>query len=162
MMKNKKELAKNFSALLALALILLSGFLLPLFSYRLFGESFSDKGNVMINVIVDTISGNISFNDSVEVFVGIMAAVYVIICILYLLNGLGIIYDRYSRYASFLTIAYLFAGLFAVNSIHRAASLPLFGNILGSATIGPGIWMLPLIGISYLIFKRQINSAIRF
>ncbi|MDO8528625.1 MAG: hypothetical protein Q7S06_01900 [Nanoarchaeota archaeon] len=154
----RNRLRKNPAALFAIALVLISGFLFPLFSFSIFGEDFSDKSGVVVNLVIDLFSKKYSFTETSEFVILFMVLSYLVIATLYLLNGLGIIYNRYSRYASFLSFAYLLLGLIAVVLLNRQMTIPFFGNTVGSMTIGLGTYLLPIVGILYLIFHRQINS----
>src|SRR4030042_1697353 len=103
MRRNRKKLRRNASALIAFFLLLLSAFLFPLFGTSLFGESFSNKSTVIVNLIKDTFTSQINLGSSFGLLQLLLVVVFLFIAIFYLLNGLGFIYNRYSRYASFLT-----------------------------------------------------------
>ena len=162
MKRNRKRLRKNPAAIFAFIIIIISGFLFPLFGFSIFGEGFSDKSGVIVNLIIDLFSGKLSFQKGYEIAIILMIFVYILIVLFYLLNGLGVIYNRYSRYASILSIPYLFLGLFVVVLMNREISIPFFGNSLGAITLGLGTYLVTITGLLYLFLVRGINKMIRF
>ena len=156
-----KKLRRNAAALIAFVIIVFSAFVFPLFNFNLLGQGFSDKTGVMANLITELLSGGTKITESHGVAILAMIVVYLIIALFYLLNGLGMIYNRYSRYASMLSIVYLFLGLFVVLTINNKSSVPFFGTTLASVSLGIGTYLVTLVGVGYLIFKRVINRAIR-
>ncbi len=158
----RKKLHRNPSSVFAFILIAISGFLFPLFGFSIFGESFSDKSGVMMNLVIDFFSGKLPLGEAYGIIITAMMVIYLFILIFYLLNGLGVIYNRYGRRASILSIIYLFLGLFAVVFINREISIPFLGNTLGAVTLGLGTYFVTLVGILYLFFVRQINRNVRF
>lgn len=158
---NKGKIKRNVSALLSFVLVILSGFLFSLFSLEIFGQSLPDKKGVMFNLIIDLFSGKYNLTKGYEIVVLIMIIIYILIALFYLLNGLGIIYNRYSRYASILSIIFLFLGLIATLLMNREQSISLFGITFNSMTIGLGTFFITIIGIAYLFLHKWINSTIR-
>lgn len=155
----KKKLHKNPAGLLASLILVLSAFLFQLTSLNFLGTNLGDKSVVMFNVIQSMITKGIGSTEE-SILASILAILFIIIFLLYTLNGLGIIRNRYSRYASYLTFVYLIIGLYVINRLNKELSVPIFGNMMGSISIGAGIYIVPLIGILYLIFKERINRAI--
>ena len=160
-MKKYKQLKKNPAALIAFLLLLTSGFLFPLFGTDFFGESFTNKNSVVVNLIRETFTSQISLNSSFGVFQVLLVLSFIIVTLLYLLNGFGLIYNRYSRYASFLTILYFILGLLTYNSLNEKYATSLFGLQISSITMGAGIYFVPFIGILYFFFARSINKGIK-
>lgn len=159
--EHRGKLNKNSAALFAAILIVLSGFLFSLFNFQIFGQNLPDKKGIMFNFIIDLFTGKLSFSTGYEIAIIGMILVYLVILIFYLLNGFGVIYNRYSRYASILSIIYLFLGLIAVVLINRESSVDFFGVTLTSTTIGLGTYLITIVGIAYLFLKRGINRIIR-
>ena len=159
---SSKKLRKNPAAVFAALLILLSGFVFQLFYVDFFGESIPDKRLTLVNYAVDYLT-NLAGLDNVIDIVGLsLIVVYLIIFVFYLLNGFGLIYNRYSRYASILTFVYLILGLISYSFLNQKYATSLFGFQMTSISIGFGVYFIPLVGLLYLIFKRQINSVVRF
>ena len=154
------RLRTNKYAFFMAVLLGVSAFLLPLISSSadILGASFSAKGPVMFNLIIEFLSG--IFTDSIDTkqkFIipfYIMVVLFLVSFILYILNGFGLIYNRYSRYASYLTIAYLFVGLYAINIINSQYGITtIFGS--SEVSIGSGIYLVPMIGVIYLFYLQQ-------
>ncbi|HLA23549.1 MAG TPA: hypothetical protein VJZ93_03390 [Candidatus Nanoarchaeia archaeon] len=89
-----------------------------------------------------------------------LTGIFLIILLFYFLNGIGAIYNRYSRYASFLSFAYLFVGLLIYNTLNSQYATSIFGFEISSVTLGSGIYFVPLVGFFYLILHRKINRMI--
>lgn len=158
---NKRRLNKNPSALFSFALVILSGIIFPIFSTKLFGETFSNTKTAIFNIILDLFSGKMGISKGYELAILGMVFVYVLIALFYLLNGLGVIYNRYSRHASILSIFYLFLGLISVLLINRTGGFSLFGFEIASITLGLGTYFITIVGVAYLFFHRWINSVVR-
>lgn len=157
----RKKLKKNFSALIAFFLLILSAFLFPLFGTSIFGESFSNKSTVIFNLIKETLTSQINLDSSFGLLQLLLVVFFLVIAILYLLNGFGLIYNRYSRYASFLTFGYFIVGLFAYNALNSKYAMSIFGFEISSISLGSGIYFVPIMGICYLIFARYANRSFR-
>lgn len=153
---------KNATALIAAALLLTSALIFPLSSEKIIGVNIEEPSNVLINYIERLFTQSVTFDSLSSKISLIMSIAFILSFLLYLLNGLGLIYNKYSRYASLLTIVYFFLGLYLIVLINREFSLPFFGNILTSIGIGPGIYFAPIVGLGYLFLVRKINSVIRF
>jgi len=160
-MGKKRKLRKNASAIIASLLLTISTFIFPLFGTNLFGEIFSNKNSVMINFISRIFISQNNINSTFGVLQFLEVIIFLIIFLFYLLNGFGLIYNRYSRYASYVTILYLIVGLIMYNLLNLKYSMSLFGINISSISLGPGIYFVPILGISYLIFYRRINHSIR-
>ena len=160
-MKKRKKLRKNLAALIALSLLFLSAFVFPLFGTSIFGESFSNKSTVIINLIKDVFNSKVYLNSGIGFLQLLLVVTFLFGGMLYLLNGLGVIYNRYSRYASFLTLAYFFIGLILYNSLNNEYATSFFGFELSSVSLGLGIYFVPLVGIAYLFLAKHINRAIK-
>jgi hypothetical protein len=160
--RQRGKLNKNPAALIAAILIAISGFIFPLFNSQMFGENLPNKKGIMFNFIIDLFTGKLSISTAYEIAIIGMILVYLIILILYLLNGFGVIYNRYSRYASILSVVYLFLGLISVVLINRETLVEFFNITFTSTTIGLGTYLIPIIGIAYLFLVRWINRIIRF
>lgn len=156
-----KKLKRNPSALIAFLLLILSAFLFPLFGTSLFGESFSNKSTVIVNLIKDTFTSQINLSSNFGILQLLLVIVFVFIALFYFLNGVGAIYNRYSRYASILTFVYLVIGLITYNALNNEYATSIFGFEISSVSIGAGIYFVPIIGICYLIFARSLNRIIR-
>jgi hypothetical protein len=113
----------------------------------------------MFNVIQSMITKGVGSTEE-SILASVLSILFIIIFLLYTLNGLGMIRNRYSRYASYLTFVYLVIGLYTINQLNKQLSVPLFGNMMGSISIGAGIYAVPIVGILYLIFRRRINRAV--
>jgi len=157
--KHKKhhhnKIRRNPTALIAALIVAFSAFL-PLLSSKLFGESFDNPQLSMVNVFGEILSKPVS-EPTLQIPSLILVISFAIILVLYSLNGLGLVFNRYSMYASFLTVPYLFAGLYIANVTNSGLSNPFLGNTLASVSIGPGIYLVPLVGLFYIIFRREIN-----
>lgn len=160
-MKKGKKLKRNPSALIAFLLLILSAFLFPLFGTSLFGESFSNKSTVIVNLIKDTFTSQINLSSNFGILQLLLVIVFVFIILFYFLNGIGVIYNRYSRYASILTFVYLVIGLITYNALNNEYATSLFGFEISSVSMGAGIYFVPIVGICYLIFARSLNRVIR-
>lgn len=156
--KNKR----NSAAVLALICLLFIAFVSPLIQTKVMGESLSDPNAVMINLIEDVFNDKVNYDSSSETTLAVMAITFLLIVGLYFLSGFGIIYSRYARYASYLTIAYLFLGLYLIRLLNRESTMELLGITLRSTAIDSGIYLVPIVGILYLYFKRSINRKFRF
>jgi len=155
-----KKLRKNPAALISAFLVLISAFLFQLFNINIFGEITKGKHYTMMTYITGLFSSKVVFNDSTKVMDFILAIVFVIIFLLYLFNGLGVIYNRYSRYASYLTVVYAVIGLFLYNML-TSGNVSFFGLEFAGVSLGLGIYFIPLVGILYLFLARTINSKIQ-
>lgn len=158
--KHRGKLRKNFAALIAFFLLILSAFVFPLFGTSIFGESLSNKSTVIVNLIKDIFTSTIQLNSTFGFLQLILVIIFLLIGILYLLNGMGLIYNRYSRYASFLTFAYFIIGLLIYNTLNNQYSTSLFGFEISSITMGLGIYFIPIIGVAYLFLNRYVNNNI--
>lgn len=157
--RHKKNLRKNPAALLASLILVISAFLFQLTSLNFLGTNLGDKGVVMFNVIQSMIKNGLGSTEQ-SILASALAILFIIVFLLYTLNGLGLIRNRYSRYASYLTFAYLIIGLYVINRLNRELSVPIFGNMMGSISLGVGIYIVPIVGILYFIFRRYINQAV--
>jgi hypothetical protein len=153
-----EKIRKNPSALIASVLILISGFLFPLFNTSLFGETIANKKNTIVNLILNIPNSTINSLESILFL--ILLILFLAIFFLYLLNGMGIMFNRYSRYASYISFAYLIVGL-SLYSILNSNNVSLLGVELAGVSIGAGIYLIPIIGGLYILFNRSINSNIR-
>ncbi|MEM2955052.1 MAG: hypothetical protein QW625_03845 [Candidatus Nanoarchaeia archaeon] len=142
-------------------MIILIGFTSPLFATKIFDESLGQRETIMSNLIINLFSGKISLSTSYEILLTSMIILYILTALLFLLNGLGKIYNRYSVYASFLTFVYLFLGLITVSIINNQTSLSLFGISFTSVVTDFGVYSVAIIGFLYLVFRKYINSKIR-
>lgn len=156
----RKRLKKNPTALISAFLVLVSAFLFQLFNTNILGETVVGKHYTMITYLVGLFSSKVVIDGLTKIMDFILAIVFIIIFLLYLFNGLGIIYNRYSRYASYLTFIYAIIGLSLYN-ILTSSNVSLFGIEVAGVSLGPGIYFIPIIGILYLFFARSINSKIK-
>ena len=156
----RRKIRKNISALVAFSLLILSAFLFPLFGSSLFGESFSNKSTVMVNLIKGIFTSQADLSSTSGYLQLTLTGIFLIILLFYFLNGIGAIYNRYSRYASFLSFAYLFVGLLIYNTLNSQYATSIFGFEISSVTLGSGIYFVPLVGFFYLILHRKINRMI--
>lgn len=159
--KFSKKLRKNPAALISALLVLVSGFIFQVFHQDFLGESIPDKRLTIVNYAIDFFSNSFGLNSSLQIMSLVLVLLYFAIFFLYLFNGLGLIYNRYSRYASFTSFVYLVFGLILYSLLNQQYATSFFGFEMTSISIGAGIYFIPIIGVLYLVFKRQINSAIR-
>lgn len=156
--KNHKGLRKNPSAVIAFVLLTLSMFLFPLFNSSFFGETLSNKRETMFNLISSILSNfNQYFYNSEGMLSISLAFLFSLSVLLYFLNGFGLVFNRYSRYASYLTFAYLIAGLVIYNNLLNQTTFSLFGFEMTSISFGSGIYFVPIVGLLYFLFHRQVN-----
>ncbi len=158
---HRGKLSKNPVALIAFFLLVLSAFVFPLFGNKLFGEEIGG-GTVMVNLIKGVFNSSGNLNSSLEFLQLLIVIIFCLISLLYLLNGIGSIYNRYSKYASFLTLVYFIIGLLMYNMLNTKYATSLFGFSLSSVSLGLGVYFVPIVGVCYLFFVRQINRIIRF
>jgi hypothetical protein len=89
-----------------------------------------------------------------------MIIIYFIALSLYLLNGFGVIYNKNSRYASYLTFVFLFLGLSYITVLNSKYGATGFTSLFANLGAGMGIWIAPIIGVLYLVLKGRINAYI--
>jgi hypothetical protein len=156
-----KKIRKNISALIVAFLLIGSMFLFPLFNSSFMGETLSNSKGNMANLIIEIVKNINSFFSNSYGFMSVLLALLFVICLLfYLLNGLGLIYNRYSRYASYLTFVYAIVGLIVYNILVNQNTISLFGFELASISYGAGIYFVPILGLLYILFGRRINQRI--
>ena len=159
--QKNKHLKRNPAAIISAILIGISGMIFSLFNLTLFGEKISNSQWVMFNLITKIFGGNLPFNTGYNILVFFMVLIYITIFLFYSLNGLGIIKNTYSRYASILSIIYLFLGLTVVIMINNEKSITFLGMTLNSIKAGMGIYIVPIVGALYLFSKKWVNSIIK-
>ena len=156
----KKSLSKrNVAAIIAAILIILSGFLFQLFNFEFFGKEWNIENAVMFNLAQNL--GDLQLPGNLETVVIFMVIIYFVVLILYLINGIGLLSDKFSFLASILTFVYLLLGIYFVPTFNNSTSIPILGNI-STASLGLGTYLLPIIAVVYLILKKPINNNLSF
>jgi hypothetical protein len=155
---HQRKLNKNPAALVAALLVLLSGFLFQLFYTVFLDTAVKNTKLTMMGQIMEIYRFNLP-SSPLSISIVLLIIVFITIFLFYALNGFGIIYNRYSRYASYFSFVYLILGLFIYTLLNQN-NYSLFGLELTSMSIGPGIYFIPIIGALYLFFKRSINSVL--
>jgi hypothetical protein len=156
-----KKIHKNISGLIAFFVLLLSAFLLPLFNQAIFDKSLPNKSTTMANMAPEVLSNLKNYvSNSLGLYQLALVLTFILILLFYLVNGLGFVYNRFSRYASYLSFVYLILGLLLYNAINKKYGLELLGVSLTSISIGFGLWAVPLVAALYLIFSKELNKRI--
>jgi len=158
--RKNKESQKNSAAIIAFILILVSGFIFPLVEYNFFGTAVSNSKTIMLNLFLDFTKGTMPLGQDYNIAILFMMIIYVAVLLLYLLNGIGKIPNKYSKYASVLSFIYLGLGLLVIQLINNSYSIAILGFQVSSVVTGSGIYIIPIVGLLYLIFNKKINSAI--
>src|SRR3989344_2775899 len=153
-----KRLKKNPTALFSALILMISAFLFPISRINILGSSTANRNYVLFNLIEDYLTNVVVLEGSLKVLPFIMGFIFIFIFIFYLLNGFGLIYNRYSRYASYLTFLYLFFGLWLINKLNIEYGSPTVGTLSNYTGVGAGVYIVPIVGFLYLIFNRKINS----
>src|SRR3989339_123205 len=73
---------------------------------------------------------------------------------------LDIFSSKNLTYVDFNNIFYLIFGMLYVALFNRNNTPKLFGFELSHLYIGVGIWVVPIVGIIYLIFYKKINELL--
>ena len=156
----KKSVSKrNVAAIAAAVLILMSGFLFQLFNFEFLGQTWNIESAVMFNLVQDI--WNLDLPGNLETVVIFMVVLYVVILVLYIMNGVGVASDKFSIVASALTFVYLLLGIYFVPTFNNSTSIPFFGSF-GTTSLGLGTYILPIIAVAYLLLKKSINDNISF
>ena len=156
-----KKLRKNIAGMLALLIILIASFLFPLYSIDAFGETMPSGNEYTAFKVYERVFSNgqsfinLGFEGILQISMGCL--LIIIIC-LYLLNGLGIIKNKFSRYASYFSIFYFVLSLVNYNFLNKLYSTTAFGISLSSVSIGFGTWLVLITGLGYLFFSESINE----
>lgn len=158
MEKNSEELEFNQTALISFILILMSGFLFQLFQVSIFGQSFNKL--TMFDYILLFLTSPLESNIFNVVLSVLLITTFLTILFLYFLNGFGLIHNKSSGYASFLTFIYLMIGSIMYKVLSQE-SINFMGFNLSNTSLGMGLYFPPIVGIAYLLFYRQINSAFK-
>jgi hypothetical protein len=153
---HRKRVHKNTTALIAAILLLIVAFTMPLVGVNFLGADINNSGAILFRIIENIFVTE--FSSSYAITLLSMTIIFLIAFFLYLLNGLGIIRNKYSRYASYLTLIYCLIGFYFTYEINKGLSLPLLGNALGNINAGPGIYLVIIVGIFYMSLKKYINA----
>lgn len=136
----------------------ISSLSLPLFTASILGQSIYDKKTVLFTVVIDLMK---STETQSVIYAWVLILMFLIAFTFYFLNGLGVIYNKYSCYAAFMNIIFIFPGLYLVTILNKNMILPFVGTSMASINIGPGFYFITIIGFLYLFLKKYVNRAIR-
>jgi len=155
-MNKKRKINKNHAGLLCFVLLVTIAFVFPLFDLSLIGQNISQDKTTIVNLLLDFFNSE-TLKENYGKTTMIMVGLFCLAAILFLINGLGFVYNRYSRYASYLTFAYFFLGLFTMSLMNRSGDYTLlFG--LGKIELSFGVYLVPIVGLIYLIERHSINK----
>jgi len=157
----KNRLRKNPTAIFVAIILMISAFLFPISKINIFGTSTADRNYVLFNLIEDIFSNFLNLEGALQILPFLMSITFILLFFMYLLNGFGLINNKYSRKASYLTFLYLFFGLWLINKLNLEYGSPTVGTISNYTGVGAGIYVVPILGVLYIIFKRSINSKIK-
>jgi hypothetical protein len=157
MPEKQKKRKLNLAAVVAAVFIIISGFLFQLFNFEFLGKQWQIEEAVMFNLVREL--PDLELPGSLETVVLFMVVLYFASLALYIINGVGVLSDKYSVLASFLTFIYLLLGIYFVPTFNAAAAIPLIGSV-GTASLGLGTYLIPTIAILYLLFKKPLNSLV--
>jgi hypothetical protein len=155
--EKQKKRKLNLAAVVAAVFIIISGFLFQLFNFEFLGKQWQIEEAVMFNLVREL--PDLELPGSLETVVLFMVVLYFASLSLYIINGVGVLSDKYSVLASFLTFIYLLLGIYFVPTFNAAAAIPLIGSV-GTASLGLGTYLIPTIAILYLLFKKPLNSLV--
>ena len=158
--RQKRKLNKNPTALISAMLLIFSGFLFQLFNTNFTGTIYTAKHYTMSTYLISILGHGPDFASICGRLDLLLCVTFILSISLFLLNGFGIIYNRYSQYASYFTFIYLIIGL-VLYEILSKENMSVLGIQVMSTVLGPGVYFVPIVGIFYLIFKKKVNSRIR-
>ncbi len=156
------KLRKNPIALISSIILMISAFLFPISEINILGTTTADRNYVLFNLIEDAFKNTLDLQGALQILPYLMGFIFIFIFFGYLLAGFGLLYSRYARYASYLTFLYLFFGLWLINKLNVEYGSPTVGTLSNYTGVGAGIYVIPIVGLLYLIFNRAINSRLRF
>ena len=123
--RHKRNL--NYAGLLALLLLLIIGFVSPIYYSNIMGEKISTSTDTWFNVILDIFgSESLTYTNFNNVFY-LMFLSFCIILILYFLSGVSLLKYKWAKYASILTFVYFFLGVLSIAIFNRENAQKLFG-----------------------------------
>ncbi|NMB66884.1 hypothetical protein GYA25_02395 [Candidatus Woesearchaeota archaeon] len=156
-----KKVYKNPAGFVAFFILLISAFLLPLFQENILDETLPNKGTTLISVAPEIIQNvGVYLKSAFGIYkIGILLT-FIFTIGFYFLNGIGLVYNRFSRYASYLSFLYLILGLLIYNDLNKDYGINLLGMSVTSLSIGLGLWIVPLVGVLYLLFYKEVNKRI--
>ena len=158
MKKNKINL--NYAGLFAFSMLLIIGFISPIYYYTFLSKDALTSTATWFDIVLDIFSSkNLTYVDFNNIFY-LMFFCFFITLILYFLSGFFIIEERWAKYASIMTFVYFILGMLYVALFNRNNTPKLFGFELSHLYIGVGIWVVPIVGIIYLIFYKKINELL--
>ena len=159
MEKKSDKVEFNPTALISFILILMSGLLFQLFQVSILGQSFNKF--TMFDYILLFLTAPLDSNIFNVILSILLITTFLTILFLYFLNGFGLIHNKSSGSASFLTFIYLMIGSIMYKVLSQE-SINFMGFNLSNTSLGMGLYFPPIVGIAYLLFYRQINSAFKF
>src|SRR3989339_789477 len=134
MKKNKINL--NYAGLFAFSMLLIIGFISPIYYYTFLSKDALTSTATWFDVVLDIFSSkNLTYVDFNNIF--------------YLMF-----------FCFFMTFVYFIFGMLYVALFNRNNTPKLFGFELSHLYIGVGIWVVPIVGIIYLIFYKKINELL--
>lgn len=162
MKKKRVGLKKvNVAAIVAFLMVLISGFVFPIFRFNFFGRvQVISERTTIFNLIGEIIFGNHSFDLYYSIVIFLLVFVYIAILLMYFFNGIKWVPNIYSTHASYLSFVFMFIGLIGVFLLNSFNAIIILGFNISSVGPGPLIFAIPIIGGLYLVLRDLINKSV--